>query len=212
MSSILQKRSPDSRAIRSAIRTGQQCFPWRIAVGAIAVVFGGFIIHPRNIFGAFAPAAGAVSLICIALGLALRAWGAACAGDHTRSGQIEAPRLVTGGPYAFVRNPIYLGSFVLGLGVIGLFGDPWLLVPHAVVFGVFFGMIVPAEEQFLMARFGEDYARFCRAVPKFVPRLNRWKEAVDPPHCWRAARGEAVIGLVVLLIYGVFRAILLVRR
>ena len=120
-------------------------------------------------FGRWAGWGTAASSGLVALGLAIRMWAAACAGHHTRSGQIEAPRLITGGPYAFVRNPIYLGSLVLGLGMVGLLGDPWLLLPHALVFAVFFGMIVPAEEQFLAAQFGEEFARFCRAVPRAVP-------------------------------------------
>lgn len=148
------------------------------------------------------------SLALVALGLALRAWAAACAGRHTRSASLEAPRLVTGGPYAHVRNPIYLGSFTLGLGIIGLLGDPWLLLPHALVFAVFFGTIIPAEEQFLAAKFGDAFARFRREVPRLIPALRPWPGRTKSAPAWCAVRGELFIALLLLGIYGGFRALL----
>jgi protein-S-isoprenylcysteine O-methyltransferase Ste14 len=201
----------DPPPVNVAVRAGRCFFPWRIIVGLCGVAAGAYVIHPRNLFGQFQAAGATISFALIALGLGLRAWAAACAGGHTRTGHIEAPRLVTGGPYAFVRNPLYLGSFVLGLGVVGLLGDPWLLVPHLLVFTVFFGMIVPAEEQFLKSRFGDEYTRFRKAVPKAIPRINPWNGRVEYPRRWRAARGELLIGLVVLAIYVGFRAILFFR-
>ena len=203
--------SAEKIAPRAVVRAGRRFFPWRIVVGLCGVVVGACVVHPRNLFGDFHAIGGVVSLLLVAFGLGLRAWAAACAGGHTRSGQIEAPQLVTGGPYAFVRNPIYIGSFVLGLGVVGLLGDPWLLVPHFLVFTVFFGAIVPAEEQFLLSRYGEEYARFRAAVPKVIPRFNPWIGRVEPPRQWQAARGELVIALTVCGIYAGFRLLLFVR-
>jgi protein-S-isoprenylcysteine O-methyltransferase Ste14 len=199
---------PDSAAAPAAVRAGQRVFPWRILVGVAALVVGACVIRPRNLFGEFQTIGVAASLAFVALGLSLRAWAAACAGGHTRSAQIEAPQLVTGGPYAFVRNPIYLGSFVLGLGMVGILGDPWLLLPHALVFSVFFGMIIPAEEQFLAEQFGEEYARFRRAVPRLIPRLRAWPGSKHPRLSWREARGEALIALALVAIYGALRALL----
>lgn len=195
----------------AAARAGLRCFPWRIAVGLAAVAAGACVIHPRNVFGEFQTAGMVASLALVILGLSLRAWAAACAGSHTRSDQIEAPQLVTYGPYAFVRNPIYLGSFTLGLGMVGLLSDPLLLVLHALVFAVFFGLIVPAEEQFLARQFGEEYARFRSAVPRFFPRLRPWSGGAARPLMWRAARGEAFIALLLVAIYGGFRVLLHLR-
>jgi protein-S-isoprenylcysteine O-methyltransferase Ste14 len=169
------------------------------------------VIRPHDLFGQFEGAASVVSVGLVLIGLGLRAWAAAAAGLHTRSATIEAPQLATGGPYAFVRNPIYLGSFVLGLGMIGLLRDPWLLVPHSLVFAVFFGMIVPAEEQYLQARFGTEFIRFRGAVPKLLPALRPWTGRAERELTWRAARGEAWIALILVAIYVVLRAVLLLR-
>lgn len=192
-----------------AVRAGRSLFPRRILVALPALVAGAFLIRPRNLFGEWQSLGLLASLALVAAGLALRAWAAASAGGHTRSGLIEAPQLVTGGPYAFVRNPIYLGSFVLGLGMIGLLQDPWLLLPHAFVFAIFFGAIIPAEERFLVKRFGDEYLRFCGAVPRLVPALRPWDGRVHPTISWRAARGEAAIALLLLVIYTGFRALVI---
>ncbi len=190
-------------------RAGGYLFPWRIVVGMAALPAGLMIVHPRNLFGPFSTAGAIGSGALVALGLMLRAWAAASAGGHTRTAEIEAPQLVTGGPYAHVRNPIYLGSFVLGLGMIGLLGDPWLLVPHLAVFYVFFGMIVPAEERFLQRQFGNEFLRFRRAVPKFIPTLRPWSARTERGVLWSAARGELWIALLLAVIYGVFRFVLM---
>jgi protein-S-isoprenylcysteine O-methyltransferase Ste14 len=182
-------------------RAGQLVFPWRIALGAAAVVVGACIVRQRDVFGEYRAIGRTASLALVLLGLALRAWASASVGHHSRSGEIEAPHLVTSGPYAFVRNPIYLGSFILGLGMIGLLEDPWLLLPYSGVFIVFFFGIVAAEERFLESQFGEAYRRFRAGVPKLIPSLRPWRHRDAGSLCWRAARGEAVIGLALLIIY-----------
>jgi protein-S-isoprenylcysteine O-methyltransferase Ste14 len=195
----------------SAIRAGRRFFPWRIVVGVVGLALGAFVIRPRNLFGELQWLGAMVSFGLVLAGLGLRAWAAACAGGHTRTDVIEAPQLVTGGPYAFVRNPIYLGSLILGLGMIGLLGDPWLLIPHALVFCVFFGMIVPAEEQFLAGQFTREYADYRGAVPRMIPKIRRWPGRKERERTWNAARGELIIGLALVVIYSGFRGLLLLQ-
>lgn len=96
------------------------------------------------------------------LGLALRAW----ASGHVRKNDI----LAVSGPYAYTRNPLYLGSFIIGLGFTVAAGR-WIL---GVVFAVFFLCIyVPVmriESKTLAQLFGESYAKYSGAVPLFLPR------------------------------------------
>ncbi len=101
------------------------------------------------------------------LGLAVRAWAA---------GTIHKEReLTTTGPYAYTRNPLYVGSFFLGLGVT-LAGGMWQFV---VLFAVFYlgvyGRTMAGEAELLTELFG-DRARDYRAeVPAFVPRLTPYR-------------------------------------
>lgn len=176
-------------------------FQWRMQVGLCAVALGACVIHPQNVFGKHAVAGRAGSLLLVFLGLALRAWAGGNAGDHTRTATIEAPRLATGGPYAYVRNPIYLASIILGLGMVGLLGDPWMLLLCVAVFAFLYIAIVPAEEQFLRARFGEAYARYCANVPRMLPRLRRWAGAETQPFDRTVLLGESRIALVLVAIY-----------
>ena len=180
---------------------GRRIFHRRLHVGLVVVALMAACIHPHP-----QPLAGTIlSLALVCAGLAGRAWAAGCAGRHTRRATIEAPRLVTGGPYAWVRNPIYFASLFLGLGMVGLLGDPWMLVPCAAVFAFLYGSIVPAEEEFLQAQFGARYARYRAAVPRFRPRLRPWPEAERVTFDAGAIRQEARLGLVLLGIYGVLR-------
>ncbi len=184
---------------------GVRIFHRRLHVGLAAVLLAAFVFRPRNFFGAHETAGSVVSLILVLAGLALRAWAAGCAGGHTRRATIEAPRLATGGPFAHVRNPIYLASIILGLGMVGLLGDPWMLGLYIAVFVFLYTAIVPAEERFLLSEFGEAYARYCANVPRLLPRLRRWPEAERRPFDRAAILGEARLALILVAIYAGLR-------
>jgi len=61
--------------------------------------------------------------------------------------------------------------------------------------------IVPAEEEFLLRQFGEEYRRYRIAVPRFIPRFRPWPGGERKPFHWRAVRGELFIGLLLVGIY-----------
>lgn len=95
------------------------------------------------------------------LGLGIRAYSA---------GHLEKDRnLAMGGPYAYTRNPLYLGSLLIGIGLV-LAGAQWVL---GVVFVLFFLFVyVPVmrrEERNLRARFGRKFDEYAAAVPLFLP-------------------------------------------
>jgi protein-S-isoprenylcysteine O-methyltransferase Ste14 len=90
-------------------------------------------------------------------------------------------RLVVKGPYRYVRNPIY----VLDVGVIfgtALLTRNWWLVILTVAYVIQLRTQVYAEERELKARFGATYDRYCRQVPRFIPRLR----PVDPAGVYRS--------------------------
>jgi protein-S-isoprenylcysteine O-methyltransferase Ste14 len=176
-------------------------FHHRLQVGLAAVAFAGLIVHPRNIFGPWAVSGHIACVLLVVTGLALRAWAGGSAGRHTRKATIEAPQLATGGPFAYVRNPIYLASIILGLGMVGLLGDPWMFALYVAVFVFLYGAIVPAEEQFLRREFGEQYARYCAHVPRLWPRFRRWSGAQAAHFDRYVVLGEVRLGLVLVGIY-----------
>lgn len=78
-------------------------------------------------------------------------------------------RLVLEGPYRYVRNPLYDTDFALILGT-GLLARSWFLVLLAVLYAAQLALQLPLEERELQVRFGRPYRRYCRLVPRFVPR------------------------------------------
>lgn len=128
-------------------------------------------------------------------GLALRAW----ATGHLRKNDA----LATTGPYAHTRNPLYLGSFVIGLGFTIAAGR---LILGLVLAALFLGIYVPVmrvETKTLDELFGKDYQDYAAAVPLFLPRVTAYKAGAaatkyDPALYRRYREYRAAIGLVVV--------------
>ncbi len=90
---------------------------------------------------------------------------------------VAAPqRLVIGGFYRYVRNPMYVALLAAVIGQSLLLGQPALLVYAAVVFTAVFIFVRLYEEPALDRRFGADYATYRQAVPGWLPRLTPWKQ------------------------------------
>jgi protein-S-isoprenylcysteine O-methyltransferase Ste14 len=88
-------------------------------------------------------------------------------------------RLVTGGLYRYSRNPLYVAHVVLVLGWFFAFGRLALLVYAGAVVALFQGVIILREEPVLYANFGEEYARYARAVARWLPLPPR-RHGVNP--------------------------------
>lgn len=107
-----------------------------------------------------------VELMAIGGGLALagivvRGWSA---------GYLEKDRrLATDGPYRYTRNPLYLGSFLIGAGF-ALAGNSWALaLSFLVLFLLIYATVMRREAHFLRQQFREGYDRYARSVPLFIP-------------------------------------------
>ena len=126
------------------------------------------------------PAGWAVGVLVFALARPslvslLAALPLALAGEATRiwaSGHIEkTKRLATGGPYAHSRNPLYVGSLLLALGVAVACASPWVVLAVAAYFLAFYPSVMREEAAFLAGKFPEEHAAWASAVPLFWPRL-----------------------------------------
>jgi protein-S-isoprenylcysteine O-methyltransferase Ste14 len=116
------------------------------------------------------------ALPVIAAGMVLYAWctwSFAAVGRGT-PGPWDAPlRVVTAGPYRWVRNPIYIAALLVVLGEAWLFMSPWLLA-YAGIMAVFFHLFVTGyEERTLRRRFGPTYLEYRHLVPRWIPRPPR---------------------------------------
>ena len=85
--------------------------------------------------------------------------------------------LTTTGPYAHTRNPLYLGSFLLGLGVTAAGGRVLFVAIFVLFFALVYSRTIRGEAQLLEQLFGEQYRDYAANVPLFLPRLTPWRAA-----------------------------------
>lgn len=111
----------------------------------------------------------AAGISCLMAGELLRIWAVSHAGKWTRSRHLKAPRLVTSGPYAYSRHPIYLGNFLIGLGMVVLSEALAFIPAFLILFAFQYHIIISEEERFLRERFSEEFDRYRAQVPKYFP-------------------------------------------
>ena len=128
-----------------------------------------------------------VGLLLIFLGESIRIWGEAAVGKESRTCGGGVARLVTHGPYAHVRNPLYLGNFFLALGAVCISELLWMVPLGIVVFMAQYVPIVLWEERVLAERFPEEYAAYCQRVPRWWPclRSQRFADSTKIDYPWR---------------------------
>ncbi len=118
-----------------------------------------------------------IGLLWILLGETLRLWAA---------GTIKKTRSLTiTGPYRYTRNPLYFGSFLIGVGFIVLGQMAWWLIPYYILFKYVYGRVIKREEDQLRKRFGDPFVLFEKQVPQFFPTLPKLRpEAQDLTPTW----------------------------
>jgi len=152
-----------------------------------------------------------IGIACAVIGATLRTWGAAYLGANIVQSQTMytaqvAPvaGILQDGPFRFVRNPLYLGTFMHTLALS-------LLMPRSGAIFAIAGIgllqirLILAEEQFLSARLGAPYAAYCAAVPRIIPLVRsqavpsglkpRWGQAfLGEIYMWGVAGSFAIAG------------------
>jgi protein-S-isoprenylcysteine O-methyltransferase Ste14 len=112
------------------------------------------------------------AIVFVVAGAALRIWGAACLGSSVvQSAQMQGGRVVASGPYRFVRNPLYLGTWMFSIGVSILMPPSGAVVFLLATFLFYFRLIL-GEEHYLAAQLGTSYIEYSRQVPRIVPSLR----------------------------------------
>jgi protein-S-isoprenylcysteine O-methyltransferase Ste14 len=116
----------------------------------------------------------------VALGGALlRLWAA----GHIEKGRV----LAQGGPYAYTRNPLYLGSFIMASGILIAGQGYWLLLPFGIFFIGFYLPVMRAEEQDLFQAFGKEFIEYSGRVPLFFP-CRRTRGCTSSVFLWSRVR------------------------
>jgi protein-S-isoprenylcysteine O-methyltransferase Ste14 len=113
-----------------------------------------------------------LSALIAAKAAALRIWGTAYLGPGTvNNSQMKAGEVMAAGPYRYVRNPLYLGSWGM-IAAMAFLMPPTGALMTMVLLTVFLMRLILGEEAFLTAQLGEPYRSYLRAVPRLIPRLR----------------------------------------
>ena len=131
-----------------------------------------------------------VGLPVSVLGLLLRAWSA----GHLAKNE----QLATTGPYAYIRNPLYVGTLTVALGIVVASRNGWMAAIFAAVFFLVYLPAIELEEQHLRKIF-PSYASYAEAVWRFLP-VHKWARA-QAPFSWalykRNQEYKAVVGFLI---------------
>lgn len=133
-------------------------------------VFSGFVIAiVFLVFSRPTPATLGIGIAIAAVGVLIRAW--AC--GHLR----KSSELDISGPYAYTRNPLYLGTFIIALGFGVASGSWWLFLLVAAFVGSIYFPVLNVEASVLEQRLGDEYREYAENVPLLIPRLTPWKKS-----------------------------------
>ena len=143
---------------------------WRIDLASVVVVPVIALARPSH-------AAILEYLPMLVAGVALRTWA---------RGHLDRRRLTSSGPYAYVRHPLYVGSFLMGLAITLMTRHSALPFLYAIVFAVMYWPKAIREETFQRARSAAEWDRYAAVVGSVLPRL-RPPFVPDEPRCftWR---------------------------
>jgi protein-S-isoprenylcysteine O-methyltransferase Ste14 len=112
------------------------------------------------------------------LGEIIRIWAVSYAGGATRTTEVGAPFLCTSGPYARVRNPLYIGNMIIYTAFALIAGAEILWATLGMTWAFFlvqYFLIVSLEEKTLETLFGNTYNLYRKNVPSLLPRIRPWK-------------------------------------
>lgn len=106
-----------------------------------------------------------LGIILILLGQLFRISARGYKSEHSQNGR----SLITTGPYGAVRNPMYLGILLIGLGIVFVLFNWWAVIIFLLVFTVRYLLLIFKEEKKLLGLFSQTYQDYCRRVPRIFP-------------------------------------------
>ncbi|MFD6418209.1 methyltransferase family protein [Streptomyces sp. NPDC060194] len=155
-------------AARRTWRPGPLAVP-AVVAGVVPTVLGGLLPGPPLPLPPAAGVPAGVGLVLLGACLTADAVDRVYLRQATPLGDLPPEYLVTGGGYRFVRNPMAAGMTLLLLGESLLWSAPAVAGWAAVVLGVSFAAARRVEEPSLLKTFGEEYGRYRRSTPAWLP-------------------------------------------
>jgi len=158
----------------------------RVPVGFLSAVLFVWLAHPTRL-------SLIVGTLVMIPGLLLRAFA---------SGHVQKDKqLTTSGPYAYTRNPLYLGSLGMAAGFAVAARSWWVVALMLMMFLAIYIPVISGEERYLRKTF-PDYDDYARHVPRMLPRLTRYgsqRGEYSSERYWKHREYEASVGCAVMI-------------
>ena len=148
----------------SAAEIGEKLFEWRDYTPIPLIVLVICYCDPTV-------RTATLGTLLLVAGELIRIYSVAFIGSVSRTRNITSAgsNVITSGPFGIVRNPLYVGNFLITFGLAVFSGVWWLIAIAVVLFSFQYFCIVKHEERLLIARFGREYEDFMLAVPAWIP-------------------------------------------
>lgn len=162
------------------------------------------LLVPFFFFADPSPITIPIGAVLACVGVAIRAWAAGC---------IRKDReLAVRGPYAHTRNPLYLGSLFIGVGVTVAGGSPFFVGLFLLFFFVVYRRAIESEEADLEVEFGAAYRRYRTEVPFLLPRMTPYRPGTpasrfSPSRYLKNREWEAALGVVAGFVFLVVKLV-----
>jgi len=134
------------------------------------------LLIPLFLFGRPTPVTLIIGFIISLIGEVIRFWGVSYAGSETRTTKVGASTLVTQGPFAYIRNPLYAGDMIIYFGISIMANSlfPFLQIAGLLYFYMQYYFIIKDEEDFLKNKFKEKYEDYYNSVNRLFPNFRKY--------------------------------------
>ena len=163
-------------------------------IGAVLFRYRGFLPVPFLLIPLLVPGhqttrGWIIAAVLILVGEVIRLAGVSAAGTVTRRRSRNVQRLVTYGIFSWMRNPLYVGNFLIWIGFVVGSGVLWFIPIAIVLFAIEYSLIVRYEEGVLESIFGQEYVEYKARTPRWFPRPPAAKSS-GPHDLGEAVRSE----------------------
>ncbi len=143
----------------------------------------------------------ATGLIIVAIGIVFRMYCAGyLLGRHIVT-KVEAEVLCVSGPFAYLRNPLYLGNGIICLGICVAVNEWYAYLIGSGNFIFLYSFIVPHEEKFLWKKFGDKYLEYKANIKRFIPRLTGYKNHTEIFPNYKLGILREISHLIILVVF-----------
>ncbi|MDR2026842.1 MAG: isoprenylcysteine carboxylmethyltransferase family protein [Prevotellaceae bacterium] len=189
---------------------GNWLFKYRGILPVIILIAGIIVLiyselNPVKFFKDIASFMDYYTIACIFIcltGLAIRVYTVGYTPDNTsgrNTSEQIAETLNRTGIYAIVRHPLYVGNFLMWLGIALAVQNFWFVFVFALVYWIYYERIMYAEEQFLRRKFGQAYLEWAERTPAFIPNFKLFVKPATPFR-WKKVLKQEKNGLLALFV------------